>query len=774
MYMHFNHMMDQLQTSYNQLEVARKEAEAASIAKSDFLANMSHEIRTPMNAIIGLTDLMISQEIPAKVRDNLQIVKTSSEWLLRIINDILDFSKIEAGMLHMEQVEFRLLDVLEPLIDLFGEACGQKQLELFIRVDAVVPAFLVGDPLRLRQVLINLVSNAVKFTAQGDIIIRVSCKTQEQSAICLLFSVQDSGVGIKPDQIETLFAAFTQADSSYSRRYGGTGLGLAICRQLVKMMGGAIEAQSLPGKGSAFSFTALFEPAQTGGKASDSQPPAELPGATVLLIDDNPNAREIFSELLSTHLGVQVTTAPSAREGFSQLMQAAVAKPFQLVIIDRMLNNEDGAATAEQWHHRPELADLLILVIGGGGNEGELSPAQQLAIAGHIKKPVKNSLLVDTVRGLFSGKGDREIKQPPVLYSENHSHPSLENLRILVVEDNVINQQVARQLLESAGIGVTIAENGRLALALLAERANVFDGILMDIQMPDMDGYEVTGMIRKQEQFKDLPIIAMTAHGTEDDRRKSLSAGMDAHLTKPIRLADLLSTLDRVLLADGKKKRIEFSPPVALVQNQKMAADFPETMPGIDIQRGLQTLSGNQALYKRLLVIFSHDYADAASRISALLQQGNLPEAAALIHTVKGVSGNLAAEDLYQAACALETAVKGEGMDFSAQLDIFSNRHTELLHTIQDAFLIDENDGYCPTKSATDISRVKADLQRISELIRLNDTDVEEYLDSINLETYCPETQELFRHLRSQVSQFDFPGAGKTLATIAEKLKDSL
>jgi HPt (histidine-containing phosphotransfer) domain-containing protein len=248
---------------------------------------------------------------------------------------------------------------------------------------------------------------------------------------------------------------------------------------------------------------------------------------------------------------------------------------------------------------------------------------------------------------------------------------------------------------------------------------------------------------------------------------------MDAHLTKPIRLADLLSTLDRVLLADGKKKRIEFSPPVALVQNQKMAADFPETMPGIDIQRGLQTLSGNQALYKRLLVIFSHDYADAASRISALLQQGNLPEAAALIHTVKGVSGNLAAEDLYQAACALETAVKAEDMDFSAQLDIFSNRHTELLHTIQDAFLVDENDGYCPTKSATDISRVKADLQRISELIRLNDTDVEEYLDSINLETDCPETQELFRRLRSQVSQFDFPGAGKTLATIAEKLNES-
>ena len=541
MYLHFNNMMDQLQTTYDELKVARQDAEAANIAKSDFLANMSHEIRTPMNAIIGLTDLMISQEPSPKTRENLNIIRSSSEALLGLISNILDFSKIEAGMMEMEQVEFRLQDVLDPLVDLFAEKCARKKLELLITLDKDVPSAIIGDPLRLRQVMINLIANAIKFTGQGEIVIRIHCSRQTEQSVLLVFSVQDSGIGIKPDQIENLFTAFTQADGSHTRRYGGTGLGLAICKQIVTLMGGEITVKSAPGEGSIFTFSGEFIPVLKKKQPELGLPP-ELQNLRTLVVDDNDNVRQIMSEVL-TFFSCQVVTTPTGKEALSILKQAAAREPFQLIIIDWVLEGEDGATIAGEIKSDPELQDIPILLMSGFKDEFELSGPEAAAIDGFMKKPVKNSLLIHSILTVC----DKEKKQVADNLSGNtnpqEQPQATEKIASLVVEDNVINQQVARELLESAGITVTIASNGQDAVNILNANPANFDIVLMDIQMPDMDGFEATRLIRQNGRFQDLPIIAMTAHATAQDRMKSKAAGMNDHLTKPIRKKDLLATI---------------------------------------------------------------------------------------------------------------------------------------------------------------------------------------------------------------------------------------
>jgi signal transduction histidine kinase/CheY-like chemotaxis protein len=554
MYLHFNNMMDQLQTTYDELEVARQDAETANIAKSDFLANMSHEIRTPMNAIIGLTDLMISQEQSYKTRDNLHIIRSSSEALLEIINDILDFSKIEAGMMEIEQVEFRLQDVLDPLVDLFAEKCAQKKLELLVSLDKDVPSAIIGDPLKLRQVMINLVANAIKFTGQGEIVIRIRCTRKTERSVFLVFTVQDSGIGIKPEQIESLFTAFTQADGSHTRRYGGTGLGLTICKQIVTMMGGEITVNSAPGEGSIFTFSGEFIPALK-TKQPELSLPSELQNLRILVVDDNDNVRQIMSEVL-TYLSCHVVTTPTGKEALSILKQAATRKPFQLIIIDWVLETEDGATIAREIKSDPQLHAPPILLMSGFKDEFELSEQEAAAIDGFMNKPVKNSLLIHSILAAFEKDRTKQSDDEP--YDNRDAleqTQTREKIASLVVEDNVINQQVARELLESAGITVTVASNGQEAVNILNANPTSFDIVLMDIQMPTMDGFEATRLIRQDGRFQNLPIIAMTAHATDQDRRKSKAAGMNDHLTKPIRKKNLLATINTAIQSNNKTPR---------------------------------------------------------------------------------------------------------------------------------------------------------------------------------------------------------------------------
>jgi signal transduction histidine kinase/DNA-binding response OmpR family regulator len=679
MYLHFNNMMDQLETTYDELEVARQDAEAANIAKSDFLANMSHEIRTPMNAIIGLTDLMISQELSYKTRDNLNIIRSSSEALLGIINNILDFSKIEAGMMEMEQVEFRLQEVLDPLVDLFAEKCAKKKLELLISLDKDVPSSIIGDPLKLRQVMINLVANAIKFTGQGEIVIRVSCSRKTDQSVLLVFSVQDSGIGIKPEQIESLFTAFTQADGSHTRRYGGTGLGLAICKQIVTLMGGEITVKSSPGEGSIFSFSGEFIPVLKIKQPELSLPP-ELQNLRTLVIDDNDNVRQIMSEVL-TFFSCHVVTTPTGKEALAILKEAAAREPFQLIIIDWVLETENGATIAREIKSEPLLRNIPLLLMSGFKDEFELSGAEASAVDGFMKKPVKNSLLIHSIMTVFA-KERKQIADTPDSNTAPRSHSQAHGkIATLVVEDNLINQQVARELLESAGIVVTIANNGQEAVNVLNADPTGFDVVLMDIQMPDMDGFEATRLIRQDGRFRKLPIIAMTAHATDHDRIKSKAAGMTDHLTKPIRKKDLLATIN--IAIQSSDKTLKSTPSPARHSGEKNDHDLPATLPGLDLERGLKTVNSNTSLYKKLLLDFYHEHADTGHAVSRALQQDNRDKASLLIHTIKGISGNLAARDLYQAACDLESAIKNQETDISPVLGNFTRSHEELFQSLK-------------------------------------------------------------------------------------------
>ncbi len=764
MYLHFNNMMDQLQTTYDDLEVARQDAEAANIAKSDFLANMSHEIRTPMNAIIGLTDLMISQEPSYKMRDKLHIIRTSSDALLGIINNILDFSKIEAGMMEMEQVEFRLQEVLDPLVDLFTEKCAQKKLELLISLDKDVPSSVIGDPLKLRQVMINLVANAIKFTGQGEIIIRVSCSRKTEQSVFLVFSIQDSGIGIKPEQIESLFTAFTQADGSHTRRYGGTGLGLAICRQIVTLMGGEIKAKSSPGEGSTFSFSGEFIPVPE-IKQPELRLPPELYNLRTLVIDDNDNVRQIMSEVL-TFFSCHVVTTPTGTGALSLLRKAAAREPFQLIIIDWVLETENGATIAREIKSDPQLRATPLLLMSGFKDEFELSRAEAAAIDGFMKKPVKNSLLIHSIITVFAREKRHGSDIQDSGTAPRQQLQGQENIAILVVEDNLINQQVARELLESAGIVVTIASNGQEAVNILSANPTDFDVVLMDIQMPDMNGFEATRLIRQDGRFRKLPILAMTAHATDHDRIKSKAAGMTDHLTKPIRKKDLLASINIAIQSSGKALRVATSPVKHSVEEN--AHDFPKAIPGLDLERGLKAVNSNSSLYKKLLMDFYHGHTDTGHAVSRAVQQNNTDKASLLIHTIKGISGNLAARNLYHATCDLESAIKNKEPDISTLLGNFTSSHEELFQSLEQFCASDKENP--PTRHTASPDQTRPILEKLDKLIQLHDTDIEEYLDSILHELDTPKTHELLKTFTRQVNQFNFPDARKTLGRITEQL----
>ena len=633
------------------LDEARSRAEAATRAKSEFLANMSHEIRTPMNAVIGLSQLALRTVLDAKQHDYLTKIRASATALLGIINDILDFSRVEAGRMALEAVPFNLASVLDTVANGTATRAGEKGLDLLFRLEPDVPQRLIGDPLRLGQVLLNLVGNAVKFTERGEVLLSVRVLGQVGDRIEIAFAVRDTGLGMKPEEVARLFRPFSQADTSTTRRFGGSGLGLAISSQIATLMDGAITVDSAPGAGSTFTFTAMLGVQAAEVDATVTAPAARFRNLRALVVDDSATAREILSStLLGWSMGVQ--SAGSGREALGILEEAAArGEAFDLALLDWQMPDCDGLETASAIRSDSRIPKPPVLfMVTAYEREDVALRAEALGIRTLLIKPVSPSILHDAIAAAF-GIGERGAvcrPAPPPL--------RLRGTRVLLAEDNEINRQVATELLAEAGVTVDIASNGREAVAMVLEGAITYDAVLMDIQMPEMDGFEATRRIRARIGPDRLPIIAMTAHAFDLERRRCMEAGMDDHIAKPVDPAKLLDTLALRL----RLRSLAVEPPVG--------EDLPDELPPFDIAAALPRVLGKRSLLRKLIVKFHQTYAAACPDLDRIAATGAWDELASFIHTLKSVSGTLEASALFHLAEDMEAALHEGRTDFATAL----------------------------------------------------------------------------------------------------------
>ncbi len=634
-----------------ELEHSRDEARQAARVKAQFLANMSHEIRTPMNAILGMAHLLSNTDTSPSQRNFIQKIQAAGNNLLGIINDILDFSKIEAGQMKIEQVAFELDGILTGISDMVAVKAQEKGLELLFHAQKGLPRHLVGDPLRIGQVLINLANNAVKFTPKGEVVISVSGGDIENDRIPLHFVVRDTGIGMSSSQIQTLFQPFSQADASTTRKFGGTGLGLAICRQLALLMEGDIWAESEEGKGSAFHFklTLICPPNE---ERQPFIPAPDLRGMRVLVLDDNATFQEIIKEMLEDFT-FHVTLASSGSEAISQLERAVdEGNPIDLVLADWKMPGMDGIETSRNIKDNPRISHTpTIIMITAFGREEIMERADRSGLDGFLIKPVNRSLLFNTIMECFGKSVDRGETSHPFLGTDAATLQMLKGLHVLLVEDNLFNQDVARELLETVGVDVTVVDNGLKAVEAVANTA--FDAVLMDIQMPEMDGYEAMRIIRSRESNEaHLPLIAMTANVMAADRDQVKSAGADDQVDKPITPSLLYAALAKWTRRDGKEETVQ---PLenSYLTNAQTDLHLP-LLPDLDAVRGLKRFEGNRDLFTRLLHRFKSEQKEMVPQIQRAIAAQDHSLAGRLLHTLKGLAATIGARGLAQKAEAME------------------------------------------------------------------------------------------------------------------------
>ncbi len=754
------------------LEIEKDKAQQATRAKSDFLANMSHEIRTPMNAVLGMTHLALQTELNKKQESYLQKIKFSANSLLGVINDILDFSKIEAGKLEIESVKFNIMEMLGNLSNIVGIKADQKGLEFLYKVDKAIPTNLIGDPLRLGQILLNLANNAIKFTENGEIVISVSIDSMTEKDIKLYFIVEDTGIGMSEEQVSKLFRAFTQADTSTTRKYGGTGLGLSISKHLVEIMDGHIWVESTPGKGSRFQFTVtcLLQKGAVQGITFNTD---LLKGKKTLVVDDSRNAREIFLNDLDS-MGINAHEASGGGQALEMISRAIEAgRPYELVLTDWRMPDINGIDVARRIKTEiPEKSRPDIILITAFGREEIMEEAKEVGLDAFLIKPVSPSVLFNTIVETLELSELKTFKAE-TLSNQNQTY-NLEGNSILLVEDNELNQDVAKEILEAAGVIVDIAENGAVAVEKVGQTA--YDAVLMDVQMPVMDGHQATRAIRKQEQFKDLPIIAMTAGAMVGDKERSLEAGMNDYISKPIDHEQLFETLSRYV-KPGKQQSPDTGKASAQNTSEGSIDNRDEAplveIPGFDIREGISRFLGNRESYYRFLGKVRISQANAGSDIRNALEQKDFELAKRLAHTAKGVCANASAINMQQASLNLENAIReGEQDKYTEELANFEKSLGDMIQSLEafEELLPSEKKVNTIAKTEEmDVEAFRKPLKKLCKLLSEDDLDAEDVLGELFQMPGAGTINEELSRVNASIGNYDFAAALEQVEAVMEE-----
>jgi len=647
-----------LQAEILQRQHAEEAAEAANRAKSEFLANMSHEIRTPLNGVIGMTDSVLETNLTSDQRECLDIIKLSADSLLTVVNDILDFSKIEAGKMDLEAIAFDLLDCVEDALKMSASRADEKALELLCDLPPTLPEMVRGDSARLRQIILNLVSNAIKFTDNGEVVLKAELESREQDELTIRFTVSDTGIGIPQEKQESIFSAFSQADSSTTRKYGGTGLGLTISARLASMMGGRIWLESEIGRGSRFYFTVRMEALEKTIEPRVIAASQSLRDVRILVVDDNQTSRRILQGTLNSW-GAQTTCVPGGRQALEELASSLDAqKPYQVVVTDMHMSEIDGFGLVTRIRSLSEMTSMPVLMLSSGARREDADRCRQLGIDSFLSKPVRRKELLSAIVALL-GRQATPQSSTKVLGREVASRSG--EVRILLAEDNHVNQVVASRLLANLGYSLVIANNGREAIDLLQQQT--FDLVLMDVQMPEMDGISATKRIREYEKstHAHIPIIAMTAHVMKEDRMRCLAAGMDGYVTKPINSEEVEAAILTALEEPSKTRK-----DTSVVQDKGQLREAREVR--WNISKTLEQLGGDEALLQEVLDIFLDEAPKHLAGLRLAVAQGIAKTVETSAHTLKGELGYLGLPEISRTAAEIESMGRSNNIPGAAGL----------------------------------------------------------------------------------------------------------